>query len=115
MKEFLTLGSVPYEEDCVQVNPDEDYLPAMYEEVRRYVNFLNERFLNIPENAHFRIKREYHDFGQYMEAAIYWDDEDEEATQFALFVETRLPATWDDNSKLDWKAPLVPAGWDVID
>ena len=40
MKEWLTLGPVPYEEDCVQVNSNEDYLPAMVKEVRKFVEFL---------------------------------------------------------------------------
>ena len=115
MREWLTLGPVPYEEDCVQVNSNEDYLPAMNAEVKRFVNFLTERFLDIPENAYFGVKREYHDFGTYLEAAVYWDDEDEDATNFAYFVETNIPATWSDDSKLDWKPTPVPAGWDVID
>ena len=52
MRDFMTLGPVPYEEDCVQVNSNEDYLPAMNKEVRRFVEFLNNRFLNIPEGAY---------------------------------------------------------------
>ena len=115
MREWLTLGPVPYEEDCVQVSSNEDYLPAMVKEVRKFVEFLNNRFLNIPENAYFGVKSENHDFGPYKEAAIYWDTEDEESEQFAYFVESHIPATWNDTNQIDWKAPKVPAGWDVID
>ena len=115
MREWLTLGPVPYEEDCVQVNSNEDYLPAMVKEVRKFVQLLDNRFLNIPENAYFGVKSENHDFGPYKEAAIYYDTDDAESEQFAFFVETNLPATWNDESKIDWKAPKVPAGWDVID
>ena len=115
MREWLTLGPVPYEEDCVQVNSNEDYLPAMVKEVRKFVQLLDNRFLNIPENAYFGVKSENHDFGPYKEAAIYYDTDDTESEQFAFFVETNLPATWSDESKIDWKAPKVPAGLDVID
>ena len=115
MREWLTLGPVPYEEDCVQVSSSEDYLPEMVKEVRKFVEFLNNRFLNIPENAHFGVKSENHDFGPYKEAAIYWDTEDSESEQFAYFVESNIPATWADTKQIDWKAQRVPAGWDVID
>ena len=113
MKDFMTLGPVPFEEDCIQVSPEVDY-SAMRKEVANYVALLESRFINIPENAYFGIKRESHDFGTYFEAAVYWDTEDADSQAFAYFVESRLPATWTDDSKLDWKTP-VPAGWDVID
>ncbi len=109
MREWLTLGPVPYEEDCVQVNSDGEYLTAMSQEVRKFVQFLDDRFLNIPENAYFGVKRESHDFGTYMEAAIFWDTEDPESEQFAFFVESHIPATWNDESKLDWKQTPVTA------
>lgn len=86
----------------------------MRKEVANYVALLENRFINIPENAYFGIKRESHHFGTYFEAAVYWETEDADSQAFAYFVESRLPATWDDDSKLDWKTP-VPAGWDVID
>ena len=109
MREWLTLGPVPYEEDCVQVNSNEDYLPAMNKEVRKFVEFLQNRFLNIPENAYFGVKSENHDFGTYKEAAIFWDTEDEESEQFAFFVESNIPARWDDTEQIDWKKTPVPA------
>ena len=113
MTDFMTLGPVPFEEDCIQVSPEVDY-SAMRKEVAKYVALLESRFINIPENAYFGIKRESHDFGTYFEAAVYWDTENADSQAFACFVESRLPATWTDDSKLDWKTP-VPAGWDVID
>jgi hypothetical protein len=104
MRDFMTLGPVPYEEDCVQVNSNEDYLPAMNKEVRRFVEFLNNRFLNIPEGAYFGVKSESHDFGTYKEAAVFYDTNDSDSEEFAFFVECRLPATWDDVEQLDWRA-----------
>jgi hypothetical protein len=113
MKDFMTLGPVPFEEECIQVSPEVDY-SAMRKEVSNYVALLESRFINIPENAYFGIKRESHDFGTYFEAAVYWDTEDADSQAFAYFVESRLPASWKDDAKLDWKTP-VPAGWAEID
>jgi len=105
MREWMTLGTVPYEEDCVQVNPNKDYLPAMQAEVRRFVKLLEERFPNIPEEAYFGVKRESgHDAGTYLEAAIYWNTNCSESQEFAFFVESNIPARWDDVEQLDWKA-----------
>lgn len=109
--DWMTLGPCPYEEDCARMD---DY-SAMTKEVRRYANLLDSRFLNIPESCYFGVKSELHEFGTYKEAAIYYEMDNEEAAQFALFVESNCPATWDDDAKLDWKTSPVPAGWDVID
>ena len=102
MKDFMTLGPVPFEEDCIQVSPEVDYT-AMRNEVSNYVALLDSRFINIPENAYFGIKRESHDFGTYKEAAVFYDTNDSDSEEFAFFVECRLPATWDDVEQLDWR------------
>jgi hypothetical protein len=81
----------------------------MRKEVSNSVSLLESRFINIPENAYFGIKRESHDFGTYFEAAVYWDTEDTDSQTFAFFVESNLPATWSDDSKLDWSAEYVTA------
>jgi hypothetical protein len=109
MRDFMTLGPVPFEEECIQVSPEVDYT-EMRNEVVKFVNLLQERFVNIPENAYFSIKRESHDFGTYFEAAVYWDTEDTDSQTFAFFVESNLPAHWSDDAKLDWSAEYVTAG-----
>ena len=45
-----------------------------------------------------------HDAGTYLEAAVYWNTDCPEAEQFAFFVESNIPARWDDVEQLDWKA-----------
>lgn len=105
MRDYLTLGPVPVEEDCVQVNSNGDYLSAMSKEVRRYVELLDNRFSNKPDGAYFAVKSEHHDFGQYKEAAVFYETNDAEAEEFAFFVECNLPMTWDDTESVDWKAP----------
>ena len=84
-------------------------------EVRKYVQMLNDRFINVPEGAWFGIKREDgSDYGSYFEAVVYYFEDDEEASNFALFVESNCPMTWNDTEKIDWKKG-APAGWDTVD
>ena len=110
MRDYMTLGSVPYEEDCIQMGKD-----GQKEECRKFVNMLREKFINIPEWASFSVKSNPYEYEYYYEAAVNWNTEDEESTQFALFVESNIPARWNDTEQIDWKAQAVPDGWDVID
>ena len=99
-KNWLYLGSNPCEEDCVSMH---DYTEHRAE-VRKYVEMLKERFIDAPEGAWFGVKREDgSDAGTYYEAVVYYLDDDKEASDFAFFVESNCPMTWDDTSKVDWK------------
>lgn len=97
MKDYLTLGSTPILEECVQVSQTENYLLKMREESRRYMDMLQRRF-PIPEglNVFFSIKKFSHYSGSYFEAVIYFDDEVKEELRFALFVEKFLPDRWEE-------------------
>ena len=105
--EYLYLGPVPYEEDCVQVNSNTDYVTAMKAEIRKYISLLETRFPDAPENAFFTMKSEHHDFGPYYEAVVKYDENDENACKYAFCVESNLPARWDDEQKIDWKAQVL--------
>ena len=99
-KNWLYLGPNPCEEDCVSMH---DYTEHRAE-VRKYVEMLKERFIDAPEGAWFGVKREDgSDAGTYYEAVVYYLDDDNEASDFAFFVESNCPMTWNDTSKVDWK------------
>ncbi len=99
---YLYLGPNPCEEPCA----DMDDYSAHRNEVRRYVELLQNIFINMPENAWFSLKREEgSDFGHYFEAVVNYQRDDEDSTAFAFFVESNCPRTWKDTKKLDWKAP----------
>jgi hypothetical protein len=99
-KNWLYLGPNPCEEDCVSMH---DYTEHRAE-VRKYVEMLKERFIDAPEGAWFGLKREDgSDAGTYYEAVVYYLDDDKEASDFAFFVESNCPMTWNDTSKVDWK------------
>ena len=90
MRDFFYLGSAPSGEDCVQVTPHDDYLPAMRAECLRYIDALRTHYGPEPEGAELRIKRESHDFGSYMEVVITFDADEPEAVGYACQVENGL-------------------------
>ncbi len=101
-KNWLYLGPNPCEEECARMD---DY-SAHSAEVRKYAQLLKDRFLNTPEGAWIGVKREDgSDYGSYYEAVVYYLEGDEEASDFAFFVESNCPVTWNDTSQVDWKAP----------
>jgi hypothetical protein len=95
MREYIELGSAPADENCIQITSKEDYIPAMREECRRYKQLLEQKFTNRPEEVYFTIKRFSHDFGEYMEVCIVYNDEVEEQIDYAYYVEGNLPLTWE--------------------
>lgn len=98
MFDELYLGSVPCDENCVQVDPNTDYVPQMIAECKHYKELLEKKFpipQNLEDNVYFKLKREEHEFGSYYEVTIRYNEELEEAVNFAFNVENNLPATWE--------------------
>ena len=95
MKDYISLGSVPVDEDCVQVSKTDDYLYKMKEECRKYMKQLEGQF-PIPEGveAHFTVKTFPHDFGPYCEVAIIFELDDDKSREFAYNIEDNLPEHW---------------------
>ena len=97
MRDYYTLGSTPCNEDCVQVESGADYMPAMRQECRRFVEGLRRYFAGrLIGSMTFGVKRESHDFGSYLEAAIYFDGDSDEETNRACSIENDTPSTWEE-------------------
>jgi len=97
--DYIDLGSSPCCEDCVQVDPKSDYMPAMKAELSRWKEVLEKTF-PIPDGvqARFKIRWEHgHDFGAYGEVVVMYDVDDEKALEFALMVESACPESWPEN------------------
>ena len=79
MRDYLDIESAPYGEDCVQVNPNIDYMPAMMAETKRFKEMLERRFAKLIEKTgiYFKIARNPHDFGTYLSLQVVFDDENE--------------------------------------
>ncbi len=100
MKDYISIGTAPIDEDCVQVDSsDPSYIPKMKEECKRYKEFL-EKKLPIPEElkgrVYLSIKRFEHDFGPYFEVVANYDDNDELAENYAVYICDNQPLTWND-------------------
>lgn len=93
MRDYVYLGSAPYDEDCVQANNME----AMTEECMRYKQLL-EQLYPVPQgiNARYTIRTFTHDFGSYKAVCIVYDDADLVAFEFAYLVEGNIPARWEE-------------------
>ncbi len=92
MREFVELGSVPNEEGCVQVSRDRDYMPDMRAQCERYRAGLSKKHPGMK----FGIKSNPHDFGEYLEVVVYYDNGDESEEEAAYEIENNLPATWEE-------------------
>ena len=96
MREYMAIGPAPFDEPCVQVSRDVDYLPAMRDECRRFIKLIRKKLGPEPPGAHLGIKSNPHDFGTYLEVGCYFDDTDEQQTDYAYLCEADAPTTWDD-------------------
>lgn len=97
--DYIELGPTPYEEDCVPVSKDEDYYPAMKAECEVYKRQLERMF----PKGRFSIKSFPHEFGQYCEVIVRYDDTNEEETDMVFEIEDKLPANWDAQAKSELK------------
>lgn len=94
----LEIGSCPYSEDCAQVGSD-DYQEKSKKELHAYANQLIRMFGQPPEGARLFIKANPHDFGTYHELACKYNEDNEEATQYAYKLEGEGPEFWDAEAK----------------
>lgn len=99
MKEYMELGPVPCEEDCVTVgNDDYDQLSTI--ESLQYIKLLMKRFPQFEEfGTRFTSMSFPHDFGWYREVVIKYES-DTVGEEFAYFVENNLPERWDSDEEL---------------
>ena len=97
--DYLEIGCTPASEDCVQVDSNKDYMPAMRADAKRYVEMLKLRFPNCGA-VKLCIKSNSHDFGDYLDVRLkYYTAEGENQ---ALFIERNLPERWTDAEVLTY-------------
>ena len=97
MKDCMSIGSAPCNENCVQVNPEGDYHEAMRAECRRFLELIRKKLGVEPPGARLAVKANPHDFGTYYDVVCWFDDEYEEARHYALRCERDAPTTWEDD------------------
>ena len=100
MKDFITLGSTPYNEDCVQVSSDIPYLNEMKKECYRFKRGIENYFKKeIETGITLRVKTFQHDFGQYCEVVVFYDDSNDAQSDAAYRIEDKVPGTWEELEK----------------
>ena len=107
MREHLEIGSSPNAEECQQVGSD-DYNQLGFDECEIYARQLQRQFPNMPAGCFFKVKANSHDFGTYYEVAIFFDDDDEDAVNYAYNIENNPPEFWDPEALDELTANFIP-------
>jgi hypothetical protein len=106
-RDFLTLGSTPWNEDCAGVGEPE-YEARSIAECKRYKTLL-EGLFPVPDGVYgsFGIKSFPHDFDTYREAVAYYDPDDRQSCEWAFDVENRLPDSWESGAVPNGKVSIL--------
>jgi len=107
-RDWMEIASAPYDEDCVQVNPQGDYHDAMKAECRRFIELIRKKLGPEPPGAYLSVKSCPHDFGTYYTVVCYYDDQNQEAAAYAYLCESDAPRTWSDDQRLVVVKPSEP-------
>ena len=94
MRDYITVGPAPCEEDCAQLGSD-NYREKAMAECLRYIRLIRKTLGPEPDGARLAVKWFPHDFGTYAEVVVYFDTDNEEATEYAFKVEGESPVRWD--------------------
>ena len=98
MRDYLTIGTVPCNEDCTQNEPTGSYATAQRREAAIFAQQIARHYPE-PESGYVTVKRFAHDFGGYYEACAVFNDDDEAATTWAYDIEADslgVLANWDE-------------------
>lgn len=98
MRETMTLGPVPAEEDCAQVG-QAGYREQALRECRAYKAQLVRQFGEPPEGAGLAVRGHAHDFGTYYEVEVSFQGDNEQAMDYAFRCEGEAWGNWDETAK----------------
>ena len=104
--EYMELGPTPCDEDCAQLGTD-GYRERARKEAQAYIRQLVRIHGEPPAYADFATKWFNHEFGQYCEVVIKYDEDNDEAREYAYKVESNLPPTWDKVAEQELQAVIV--------
>ncbi len=93
MKDYISVGPCPTDEECVQLG-DENYYPRARKECARFIEVIRKKLGAEPENCRLATKSFQHDFGSYLEVVCFYDDEDSTSEEYAYKCESETPTTW---------------------
>lgn len=100
MRDYITIGSSPPDEDCAQAG-SLDYADVAHEECRRYIDCIRKKLGPEPLGAKLGIKKFPHDgirpgdIVEYLEVVCYFDTELPDSQEYAYRCESEGPLTWE--------------------
>jgi len=100
MDNILDIGPAPDGENPVQVGTDNYYAKA-YAECRVFIRQLRRVFGEEPPGARLVVRNNRHDYGQYCEAAVKYDENEKAAVEYAFRIEAESPYNWDDEARAE--------------
>jgi len=93
MTDYVCIGPVPCEEDCVQLGSP-NYVRQSTKECQKFIDLIREKLGFEPAGALLKIKWFDHEFGRYCEVIVEYDDEKENAVDYAFRCESEAPKRW---------------------
>jgi hypothetical protein len=93
--DYITIGSAPCNEYCVQVG-SENYASRARAECRRFLELIRAKLGPEPKGAQLAVKSFSHDFGTYYEVVCWYEVGNLEAENYAFRCESEAPCNWDD-------------------
>lgn len=103
MKDYIDIGPTPVNEDCEQLGPNYNPVQAR-KECKIYIAQLKRVYGEPPFGASYKIQSNPHDFGVYYEVVCVYDDNEDEAREYAYKVEEGCEE-WDDEAKQQLSNP----------
>lgn len=97
-RDSISISCTPAAEDCEQLGPNYDPVRAR-KECQAFIGQLRRMFGEEPAGARLKIVSNPHDFGSYLEVECVYNDENEEAMEYAFRCESEMPEYWDDQAK----------------
>jgi hypothetical protein len=94
MRDYLTIGSAPCDEDCAQVGQP-NYTWHAREECQRFIQLIRKKLGPEPEGARLAVKSFPHEFGDYLEVVCHFDTDMPDAVDYAYRCESDALATWE--------------------
>jgi hypothetical protein len=99
MKDSFSLSPTPIGEDCAQLGTSTYYEDAKLE-CKAFIAQLRRKFGPEPSGCRLFIKTNPHDFGSYFDVNVEFDQNSEEANEYAYLVEADLPEYWDEEARV---------------
>jgi len=94
MRDYISLGQTPPNEECIQVGAP-NYRIRAIQECKKYIEVIRKMLGPEPEGAKLDIKACDHELGVYYDVVCYYDDENKVAAEYAFNCEANGPQTWD--------------------